>query len=327
MKLSPIKKIIFSIAIIIFLLPACGGDGNHISVSPRELYVCSLDHVSIFDASLSGNVSPLTVFAQATDPSGLSGMTVDVNNNEIFVVTRDSITVYVKTFDGDMVPVRAISGDFTALSAPAGIAVDTASDEIFVTNFSNNTITVYARTANGNVPPLRTIAGDATTLDSPRAITIDVSNNEIMVTNRSARITVFATNANGNEPPLRTISFPEPAEFEGIALDAVHNEILVTRFTGIDRYHFITSLLVYERTAQGNADPLRTVPGDPSGILGAMIGVAVDPLNNELFVAYASSNSVAVYDRTANGNATPLRMISGDATGLKAPFVLALGIL
>jgi len=134
MKLLPMNKIIFSFAIIIFLLHACGGDGNHISVSPRELFVCSLDHTSIFEASLSGDVGPLKVFAQATDPSGLSGMTVDVINNEIFVVTRDSITVYVKTFDGDMVEVREISGDFTALSAPAGIAVDTATDEILITN-------------------------------------------------------------------------------------------------------------------------------------------------------------------------------------------------
>jgi DNA-binding beta-propeller fold protein YncE len=322
------KKHFIAGAVLFFtvsLLAACGSSDNA-RLEPRELFVCNLYHVSIFDASMSGNVSPLKVFAQTTEPSGLSGMTVDVINDEIFVLARDSITVYARSPNGDIVPLRKISGDSTALVA-SGIAVNNSSNEIFVTNFSNNSITVYARSANGNVPPLRTIAGVATALDGPRAITVDVANNEILVTNSNARITVFAGTANGNAAPLRTISFPGPAEFGGIALDSLNNEVLVTRFTIIDRYHFSTSVVVYERTAEGEAVPLRTISGDPAGVLGPMIGIAVDSAKNELFVSYESSNSVAVYERTANGDIAPLRVILGDTTGLKAPKVLAMGAL
>jgi DNA-binding beta-propeller fold protein YncE len=109
-----------------------------------------------------------------------------------------------------------------------------------------------------------------------------------------------------------------------MALDLLHDEVLVTSFTIIDRYHFTTSVIVYERTAGGEAVPSRTILGEPSGVAGPMLGIAVDPVHNELFVAHSSNNSVAVYDRTADGTVSPLRTISGDASGLDRPFALAL---
>jgi DNA-binding beta-propeller fold protein YncE len=318
------KTILFFFAFL--FSTSCGNNGT-ISTAPRELFVCSLYHVSVFNAFASGDVSPLTVFGQTTEAGGLSGLGVDNAGKEIFVLKGNSVIVYDKTPSGDFVAVRTISGDSTALSAPVGIAVHSTREEIFVTNFTNNSITVYPRTAEGNVQPLRTISGDMTTLDSPRAIAIDTVHDEISVTNRGARITVFSVTADGNAAPIRTISFAEPAEFEGIALDTMHDETLVTRFTAVDRYHFITSIVVYPRTAAGAATPLRTISGDPSGLLGPMIGIAVDPKKNEIFISYSSSNSIAVYDRTATGSVDPMRVISGGNTGLKTPSDLAIGSL
>jgi hypothetical protein len=48
-------------------------------------------------------------------------------------------------------------------------------------------------------------------------------------------------------------------------------------------------------------------------------GLALDPTNEELFVANNGDNSVTVYSRTASGDTDPLRKLSGAATGLSGP--------
>jgi hypothetical protein len=46
------------------------------------------------------------------------------------------------------------------------------------------------------------------------------------------------------------------------------------------------------------------------------VGVAVDPVNDEIVVANEDNDSITVYPRTASGNVSPLRTIQGPATGL-----------
>jgi len=58
--------------------------------------------------------------------------------------------------------------------------------------------------------------------------------------------------------------------------------------------------------------------------LGFPEGIAVDTVNNEMFVANENSLSVTVYARTANGNVAPLRTLSGAATGLNGPSFVAI---
>src|SRR5262249_52495591 len=83
----------------------------------------------------------------------------------------------------------------------------------------------------------------------------------------------------------------------------------------------VSSVMVYARTATGNAAPLRTISGDATGINQA-VGVAVETFRNEILVANGQG-SIAVYDRTADGNVAPLRTVSGDTTGLSGPLCLA----
>lgn len=97
------------------------------------------------------------------------------------------------------------------------------------------------------------------------------------------------------------------------------DELFVPNFNG-------NSVTVYDRTASGNAVPLRTISGGLTG-LSVPIGVAIDPLRNELFVLNRGANSVTVFSRAASGNLIPLRTLSGPATGLSTPFALALDLL
>ena len=91
------------------------------------------------------------------------------------------------------------------------------------------------------------------------------------------------------------------------------NEIFVDNSSG-------NSVTVYSRTATGNVAPVRTISGAATG-LNSPEGVAVDPLNNELFVAndFPANGTINVYALAANGNIAPLRTISGLGTGMDTP--------
>jgi DNA-binding beta-propeller fold protein YncE len=138
--------------------------------------------------------------------------------------------------------------------------------------------------------------------------------NEIYVANGSLpfSITVYSRTADGDTAPLRTISsatgLNEPS---GIAIDAVHKEIITTnrRMGGTPGY-----IAVYHRTDSGNIAPLRTITGTATSFLDP-IGIAVDTVNGEIFVVDMQTDSVSVFNRNASGAAVPSRRIVGGLTG------------
>lgn len=91
------------------------------------------------------------------------------------------------------------------------------------------------------------------------------------------------------------------------------NEIFVDNGTG-------NSVTVYSSAATGNTAPLRTIAGAATG-LNSPEGLAVDAINNEIFVAndFPANGTVTVYAVTANGNVAPLRTIAGAASGMDTP--------
>lgn len=87
------------------------------------------------------------------------------------------------------------------------------------------------------------------------------------------------------------------------------------------------SVTAHAINANGNAAPLRVLAGNATG-LGSPSGIAVDLINNELFVVNKSlPYSVTVYPRLANGNVAPLRTISGALTDLNDPRGIAVDTL
>jgi hypothetical protein len=257
-----------------------------------------------------------------------TGLTVDITNNELFVVNDPPsgpfITVHNRTAGGNATPLRTLGGAATGLNDPGGITLDLTHDELFVANGLGNSVTVYARTANGNATPLRTLSGAATGLDVPRGLALDLIHDELFVVNnlppQSPSITVYSRTASGNTAPLRTLvgattGLGQPV---ALALDLASDELFVLN-------QLSKTITVYSRTASGNIAPIRTL------IVGLhdMAGLALDPTNDELFVsnAIASGASVnvvpeiAIYSRTANGSASPLRVLVGPATGLNDPYL------
>jgi DNA-binding beta-propeller fold protein YncE len=140
--------------------------------------------------------------------------------------------------------------------------------------------------------------------------------NEIFVDNNGANsVTVYSRTASGNVTPVRTIAGAATGinSPEGIAVDSVNNEIFVA-----NDFPANGTINVYGLTANGNVAPIRTIAGSATG-MDTPRGLAVDTVNNELFVVQVSAPAIAVYARTANGNVAPLRTIVGAATGLDGP--------
>jgi DNA-binding beta-propeller fold protein YncE len=92
-----------------------------------------------------------------------------------------------------------------------------------------------------------------------------------------------------------------------IDIDAAHDEIAVAN-------NGDNSVLVFGRTAQGDAGPVRVIRGMHTGIAGPM-GVAVDPKNDELWVANYADHTALVFARTATGDVAPKRIIRNAPAG------------
>lgn len=323
--------------LITILLPlifgiGCSGSGGSGKGEPsntisRKLFVANVtgDRISIFDANASGNAAPTRSIGSNTRLIGPRGISVDTENNEIFVTNENNtITVYRTTDKGDAAPLRTISGLNTRLSGPQGIFVDTKNNEIFVANNSSNEITVYGRTDEGNVTPSRTIGGSNTGLVSPVGIFVDTKYDEIFVANQqfNQEILVYKSTDKGDVTPLRIISISELSE-EGIPflptaifVDTENDELYISNSFSRDIVSPVPiegvgedTIKVYSRTAEGNTPSLRTI-GGPNTELFNVSGIFVDPKNDEiLLLSNTLDNSVIVFGRTDTGDVPPLRTL------------------
>ena len=87
------------------------------------------------------------------------------------------------------------------------------------------------------------------------------------------------------------------------------------------------TVTVYHRTADGKRNvPIRTLSGTSTGLIFPA-GVALDPVNNHMWVANLGGPSIAVYNRYATGDTPPLRTIRGLNTNLAFPAGLALDLV
>jgi serine/threonine protein kinase, bacterial len=191
-------------------------------------------------------------------------------------------------------------------------------------------VSVFNRTDNGAVAPKRVLTGPSTGLQGTQQGVPDATNNEQVVTNCDAStITVYPRTANGNVAPIRTIGGAATGLGcpVGAYVDVVNNEIgVANEAAGLATP---SSILIFGRTANGNVAPLRTISGPATGLMNAVFFLALDSVNNEIFVSTcnllatntcaAGSQSIRVFSRTLGGNVPPLRVISGPATGLTFP--------
>ena len=123
----------------------------------NEIFVAnnSTDSITVYGRTSDGDAAPVrTISGAATGLDRPWRVVADTVNNELYVINccSNSISVFALSANGNAAPIRV----FSTTGDPEGIAVDTANNELFVTE-GEFSINVYPRTAIGNAVPIRTI--------------------------------------------------------------------------------------------------------------------------------------------------------------------------
>jgi hypothetical protein len=230
-------------------------------------------------------------------------------------VAQPRIAAYASSADKNATPTRIIEGQNTLLNRTVhAIAYDDIHDEIVVQSNIAQAVVTYRGGANGDEAPIRIIQGPKTLLRDPQIIFIDPVNNEIYALNMGADDTllVFNRTDHGDVAPKRVLK--SPAAIAGVgAVDPVSNLLFLSGRGNI---------LVYNRTAQGNDKPLRTLGGGPiSGIRGASRMVVHPPSHTVVITTGGEGGTdengepkptayVAVFDQDDSGDVAPLWTIA-----------------
>lgn len=225
-----------------------------------------------------------------------------------------------------------------------GIAYDPKYDEIIVPVALAGAILAFRGGAVGEEAPIRIIQGPKTEIMRPDTVYQDVKNEEIIVGDPGAEsILVFRRDANGDVAPLRMLrgrktKIDSP---EGVAVDPVRNLLVVANHSYRNK---TSSILIFNRTDQGNVAPRAIISGSNTGII-LFRQVEVDPDRGKIFVAVMNNKDcykpnapdpspwnpdqpgfIGVWDITDNGNVPPKAVIKGLATGLIWPGGVALNL-
>src|SRR5271169_4588221 len=111
--------------------------------------------IQISGTTANDFTNPVVYSAVLADGSTAAYTVTVTMAREIFVAnsSNDTVSVFDSSFNGDMSALRQF-GSRTGLIYPQGIAVDTVNNQLFVTNYGNNSITVYGRMDSGNIAPI-----------------------------------------------------------------------------------------------------------------------------------------------------------------------------
>ncbi len=232
----------------------------------------------------------------ATEIEFNCGLYIDPQAGDIYSVandTSDTLLIFGRGANGNVRPRRKLHTPHGTY----GIAVDEANGEMLLTVEHDNAIVAFRKDAKDEDQPIRLVQGDHTGLGDPHGIALDVSRGLIFVANHGS---THLSRADLGAPPI-----PSWPLTRGYAVP------------GSGRLE-PPSITVYERTARGDAKPVRVISG-PATKLNWPAQIFFDQARDELFVANDGDHSVLVFNGTAAGNAAPVRVIKGARTGLANP--------
>jgi hypothetical protein len=204
------------------------------------------------------------------------------------------------------------------------IAYDEVHDEIVVPQPIAQAILTFQGGAHGEEPPIRVIQGPLTKLgysgDVPDQLAIDSVHNEIFVAQRD-HILVFSRLANGNVAPLRVLKGPDALSGASyVAIDPVQNLLVVTGRSAAGA----GAVMLFDRTAQGNAKPRAVISGPKAGVGRGW--VFVYPPRQEIIMVGSVENAdapggfwVSVWNIRDTGDVAPRRWMLKGPDGMLTP--------
>ena len=186
-------------------------------------------------------------------------------------MAHPQIAIFARLAKGGDAPKRLLAGQDTKLSRTMhDIRYDQVHDEFIVTNPFAEAILVFAGNANGNQAPLRIIQGPKTMMTGADRVEVDPIHDEIFIP-AAGQVLVFPRTANGDVAPIRVLKGPDTKLRTGsasAAVDPVHNLLVVgTGGTARRGPNALGSILIFNRTDDGNTKPLRMIKGPKSQII------------------------------------------------------------
>ena len=214
------------------------------------------------------------------------------------------------------------------------MAYNALTDEIVIPQFYAQGIMTYRGGANGDEKPIRMIMGSNTQIANPARLGLDAVHKEVYLP-LGDEILVFPSDGEGNIPPSRIIKGPDTLlGADALTIDPVNNLLIVSgqrpRARGErggsseeggaleagGQPNGSGQVLIFERTASGNAKPLRVISGPHSKIRRTGL-ITVYPPTKTILVGLPSNekaspnNFVGVWKEDDNGDVAPRWMIGG----------------
>lgn len=301
--------------------------GVFVDAANDEVWVANFGNhmATVYKRGASGDAAPIRVIRSApldaptTLISNPYSIAVDVNRDQIIVpncVAQPRIAMYDSLSDKNATAHRIIEGQKTLLNRTVhSVAYDQIHDEIIVNQNIGQAILTFRGEASGDEAPIRIIQGAKTLMRDPQVTFVDPVNNEIYVINMTIddSILVFDRLAQGDVAPKRVLKGPDTmlgAEYGGV--DPIHNLLVVVgrqESRGGSEGH----ILIFDRTASGNTEPLRVIRGPKSG-LGRGGKMAIYPTTGKILVS--TGGGVGVWSIDDNGDIPPEWRITTPGGGL-----------
>ncbi len=242
-------------------------------------------------------------------------------------MAHPQIAAFARLAGENTKPTRALGGQKTLLSRTIhDIRYDELHDEFLVTNPFARAILVFPGGADGEDAPLRVIQGPKTTIIGADRLDVDPLHDEILLP-EGDRILVFSRTAEGDVAPLRVLRGPATGlkNAESVVADPVHN-LLIVGTQDRQMTEGGGSLLIYDRTASGNAKPRAVIHGPQTGIV-RITQMEVYPPKGWIIAAMPGRQDlrqqtgtfVGVWSIHDDGDVAPRWKIGGPQTGFKRP--------
>ncbi|HXH26185.1 MAG TPA: hypothetical protein VNI78_13115 [Vicinamibacterales bacterium] len=232
-------------------------------------------------------------------------------------MSQPRIAAFARLANGTVFPERIIGGQNSRLGRTThGIAYDEVNDEIVAPNPLAAAVLVFRGGAEGSEAPIRVIQGPLTGLSRPETVAVDTKNDELLVGDPGhRRILVYRRDANGDARPIRVIQGPNTKlhQIVGIAVDPVRDRIVASSYS---RTGGVTGLLIFDRTAEGDAKPIGVIAGPRTGI-HRLRQIALDPATGNIYVACINNEYLPPYnvDRPRDGLAVDAEVPSPWSSG------------
>ena len=210
-------------------------------------------------------------------------------------------------------------------------AYDAIHDEIVVTSPLAQAILIFRGGANGEEAPIRVIQGPHTQIqgtdyDGNDQMAFDEVHGEIYIPVDRNKILTFSREANGDVAPLRVLTGPD-TQIRGsvrgharVGVDPVHNLLIVTSPAAGSGDG--ASLLIFDRTANGNVKPKSVITGPQTQVGGGSAAhVATD---KGFIIAGCGASAVCAWSINDSGNAPPRWKIPVQQIAGVAPSGIAL---